>query len=284
MITFHNDQLVPPELCRLLSQTVPEEFHVPVIFFNQPHPWTTSALGLCVRHGELVHICLNPIFNSGISRTPGSFAFSLWYRLLEVSFHEFGHVATVAERAGISGRQYRSDWRSYFYVEQLAIDWANRKLGELRDHDPRLAQPANLTGYLGARLCKVLRYLNRCSEMSVRAIAVKQWRCRQTGAQLAAGDVLAVLELSPWQYANAYAVLRSVSDGIGTVYIDQAGRRHRLYQWGDVPALGTRMVASGRLRKQDLDPSERPLWVPGDEHPDDPDDMDDPFDDMPEAA
>jgi hypothetical protein len=47
MIVFHSDQLVPPELCRLLYQTVPEERHAPVIFFNQPHPDDPSCRGIC---------------------------------------------------------------------------------------------------------------------------------------------------------------------------------------------------------------------------------------------
>jgi hypothetical protein len=35
MIEFHNDRLVPPELCRLLHQVVPQRYHVPVGFVNR---------------------------------------------------------------------------------------------------------------------------------------------------------------------------------------------------------------------------------------------------------
>jgi hypothetical protein len=94
--------------------------------------------------------------------------------------------------------------------------------------------------------------------------AVKQWRCRQTGAQLASGDVLKALRLDPWKYPNAYAVLRAVSHDIGTVWIDQAGRQHRLYVWGDLPVLGTRMLASGKLRRRDAAASTPALWRPPD--------------------
>lgn len=50
-IAFHNDSLVPPELCRLLALSIPDELHVPVVFFNnragyvasnKPGPTSTS--------------------------------------------------------------------------------------------------------------------------------------------------------------------------------------------------------------------------------------------------
>jgi hypothetical protein len=91
---------------------------------------------------------------------------------------------------------------------------------------------------------------------------IKEWRCRQTGAQLASGDVLKALKLGPWRYPNAYAVLRAVSHDIGTVWIDQAGRQHRLYVWGDVPVLGTRMLASGKLRRRERATSASTLCRP----------------------
>jgi hypothetical protein len=172
---------------------------------------------------------LNPIYNRACRYPRGSLAFTLWHDLLEVSYQEFGHVATAAQCDDVPPWRYWHDWRGYRYVEQSAIDWANRRMGELRDHDPKPAQPADLGSYLGARLCESLRYLNRCADGTARGSAVKQWRCRQTGAQLASGNVLKALKLDPWRYPNAYAVLRVVSQEIGTVWVDQAGRQHRLY-------------------------------------------------------
>ncbi len=34
MIEFYKDNLVPSELCRLLYEAVPKEYHVPVRFYN----------------------------------------------------------------------------------------------------------------------------------------------------------------------------------------------------------------------------------------------------------
>jgi hypothetical protein len=44
--------------------------------------------------------------------------------------------------------------------------------------------------------------------------------------------------------------LRTVSDGIGVTYIDQAGRHHKLYVWGDIPLLGTPLVQTGKLGRK----------------------------------
>ena len=70
---------------------------------------------------------------------------------------------------------------------------------------------------------------------------VKERRCRNTGGQLCSGDVLMLLGIRPDKYTNAYEVLRRVSADVGTDYVDGAGRRHKLYTWGDVPDLRQRL-------------------------------------------
>jgi hypothetical protein len=181
MLVFHNGQLVPPELCRLLYQTIPTCYHAPVVFFNRPHPDDDRVFGICWGEGRRIDICLNPIFNH-VSRKPtGSVAFSLWYKLLETCYHAFGHIATAFQCRDVSPEHYRRNERSRKYVEALAIDWANHKLGELRDHDPRLAQPVNLGGYLGAGLCKIFRSIQEYRGNEIDCWGLKQWRCRKTG-------------------------------------------------------------------------------------------------------
>jgi hypothetical protein len=228
MLVFHNDQLLPPELCRLLYQTIPPENHVPVIFWNRPHPVFPRASGLYTLTERRIDICLNPIYRSAC-RTPGSTAFSLWYRLPETCYHEFGYVATEHQHWDVSMQEYAYRERAWSYVEDLAITWANRKLGEFRDHDPRMAQPAHLSGYFGARLCKTFRSIQKFRGSEILHWELKQWRCRKTGGQLSAGDVLDVLGISPLTYPAAYRLLRTVSDGIGVTYFDNAGRRHKFY-------------------------------------------------------
>jgi hypothetical protein len=72
------------------------------------------------------------------------------------------------------------------------------------------------------------------------------------------------LGISTAVYPSAYRLLRTVSDGIGITYIDRAGRYHKFYVWGDIPLLGTRMLASGKLTERQravphLAPMEPPI-------------------------
>jgi hypothetical protein len=45
------------------------------------------------------------------------------------------------------------------------------------------------------------------------------------------------------EFHNDRRLLRRVSDGVGIDYTDGAGRRHKLYTWGDVPILAERIAA-----------------------------------------
>jgi YgiT-type zinc finger domain-containing protein len=76
---------------------------------------------------------------------------------------------------------------------------------------------------------------------SIYAAYVSEMRCRRTGGQLTAGDVLKCLGIPPQKYTNAYSLLRLASTDLGIDYIDEARRRHKLYTWGDVPILIERL-------------------------------------------
>src|ERR687898_185376 len=106
MIEFHDDHLVPSQLCRLLYQAVPKEYHVPVRFHNrrrrelygEPGYYPLGALHLKRRKiPTYININLNPIYKHSWGRSrfyvsePST---AVWRRLLEVCLHEFGHVAT----------------------------------------------------------------------------------------------------------------------------------------------------------------------------------------------
>jgi hypothetical protein len=45
------------------------------------------------------------------------------------------------------------------------------------------------------------------------------------------------------EFHNDRRLLRRVSDGVSIDYADGAGRRHKLYTWGDVPNLVERIAA-----------------------------------------
>jgi hypothetical protein len=77
-------------------------------------------------------------------------------------------------------------------------------------------------------------------EGSVRDAFVKEVRCWRTGGQLSAGEALERIGFA----RKAYRELRQASVDIGIDYTDSAGRRHKLYTWGDLPILAERLMRS----------------------------------------
>jgi hypothetical protein len=233
VIQFHGDSLVPPELCRLLYVTVPDELHVPVIFHNRPNDEVSEgALAVC-KGASQIHVEVNRIFSKAVNCAPISVC--VWSRLLEVCYHEFGHVATWQESE--TSAPYWTD-EGEEYIEGLADRWMNRRMMMLLDHDPRLAQPRLLRGYVGLRISRLMDTLMSGPDIGGwRNAFVKEVRSRRTGGQLSSGDVLRLLRLA----GDAYPELRKASIDIGIDYVDGAGRRHKWYVWGDLPLLESRL-------------------------------------------
>lgn len=243
MISFHNDHLAPPELCRLLAQFIDEEHHCPVVFLSAPSPKNDYAQGRF--WGDHISIHLNSIYRLTERDEIGSPSASLWYALLFVCFHEFGHVAERDADDGLPTGAYSSDDRAFDYIEALANRWGQRKLHELRDYDTRLCQPTLMRGYLGARLMKEFRHAASKPWGGLRFTKERRWL--KTGAQLSSGEMLSLLGLGKTDLPKAYRALRHVSRDVGTEYVDRAGRRHRLYTWGDVPIIGRRIETNRTL-------------------------------------
>ena len=261
MISFHGDRLVGEELCRLLYQVVPREHHVPIIFHNNasstgvPRHLRTrrsKPLGTYMQRpngSAKIGIDLNVIIFAGEVGHAAHMAraTSLWKTLLGTCLHEFGHRATSRAAEKLNQHEYgaaRSSGRVYRLTEELANTWRDERFERILREDTRLGQPHALRGYLGYRLAREREYLRRWidergSRGSLRARDVKEGRIFLTGAQLAAGDMLAELGIAPYLYTNAYRVLRraSLEAGVGIRHVDAAGRVHLLYQWGDVPIL-----------------------------------------------
>ncbi len=251
MIQYYGDPLVQPELCRLLYLTVPEKFHVPVTFHNRRNTEGRRYLlgDYALADGApRINVYLNPIYAA--ARGYGSRAAVLWKTLLDVCYHEFGHAATAKEREHVSVEAYHHDDRASRYVEGLADAWRDRRLAILLDHDPRLSQPHLLSGYLGARVARQMKWWaeHQDDDQQIKARLVKETRMLKAGGQLSAGDALLSLDISPRDHTNAYDVLRRASAGIGIDYLDGAGRHHKLYTWGDLPLLRRRLDPQ-RLRR-----------------------------------
>lgn len=247
MITFHNEALVQPELCRLLTLSVPEEFHVPLVFHSRRIPDAErGVMGLTQWPNPRIHISLGMVWASSWTSST-----DLWHKLLQVCYHEFGHVATSWVGDYVSWNEYAAPGVGYLWVEQLADDWAERRLAMVCDRDSRLGQPSRIRGYLGARLSRLMNYWAQCQGGGGAGAFIRERRFLMTGGQLMPGDMLRRLHCDPLKYSNAYRLLREASEGIGIDYTDAAGRHHKLYNWGDVPPLSARMnLGSHRLSRQ----------------------------------
>ena len=263
MIEYHNDRLVPPELCRLLYHAVPKSAHVPVRFFNWHDAYgelrREKSRGYSTPFGTFmpgerpwIGINLNAVYFKAADYVHPRLASStaVWRTLLAVCLHEFGHSATREIIERMNRHEYEIGWgRVYRRTEQLAEDWKDLHLGRILTYDPRLGQPRCITGYLSALLARRrVELKKRISQSdganewpSVRASYFKEQRVWKTGAQLTCGDVLRELGLEPKRFSNAYRVLRRASEGVGVDYVDGAGRRHKLYTWGDMPLLRKRL-------------------------------------------
>jgi hypothetical protein len=170
--------------------------------------------------------------------------------LVDVCFHEFGHVATWETALHLNQHEYHAPCRYakvYKATERLADEWRDRRVARIIESDPRLGQPRHLTGYLGARL---IRWKEGAKDVPGSFAYIAEHRCSWTGAQLTAGDLLRQLGIEPQRYTNVYRILRRVSEGVGVDYVDRAGRHHKLYTWGDVPVLAQRLDGQAwRLRE-----------------------------------
>ena len=277
MIEYHGDRLVPAELCRLLYEAVPKKDHVPVRFFNRHdaygEPTRGNWRGFSTPFGIFMHgkrpwvgINLNAVYFTAAAYLYPHLACSsaVWRTLLDVCLHEFGHAATRGVTERLNRYEYHNEpWgRVHRTMEQLAEDWKDVRLARVLRCDPRLGQPRRITGYLGVRLAQSRTQVGRSIRENgnsritgtIRAAYVKEQRCWRTGAQLTSGDVLRELGVEPNHFTNAYRVLRGISGGLGVVYSDGAGGRHRLYVWGDVPVLAERL----RKRPDELVPRKAP--------------------------
>jgi hypothetical protein len=254
LIEYHGDRLVPPELCVMLYQLVPKEYHVPVRFHNRRpkvygergyYPLGTFSWKKGGRARDYIDINLNPLYLASWRRhgshtcVPSPY---VWRELLEICLHEFGHTATKDLMLRMNQHEYHAKCgRVYEATERLANEWMERRIARIIAVDSRLGQPEHITGYLGARLAKWRAFASKQKSGREFAAYLKERRCRKTGAQLTAGNVLMELEIDSYLYTNAYAVLRQASVGVGIDYTDGAGRRHKLYTWGDLPILAQRL-------------------------------------------
>ena len=129
MITFHNESLVQPELCRLLTLSVPEELHVPLVFHARRIPDAgRGVMGQTRWPDPRIDISLGMVWASLWSSSA-----ALWHELLRLCYHEFGHVATHWAHDYVSWTEYAACADGYRWTERQADEWAERRLAIRRD-------------------------------------------------------------------------------------------------------------------------------------------------------
>lgn len=139
VIVFHNDKLVPKALCEILYQTVPEEFHVPVVFKPYAPKRYPGRGKYIINNTSWVEIYLNRFRDVGLSEPAKP---KIWRSLLKYGYHLFTYVRHRVEYDASDGNSDNA--LVYYDAEQ----WANYQLSRLLTLDERLFQPIWL-GLLG---------------------------------------------------------------------------------------------------------------------------------------
>jgi hypothetical protein len=237
---------VSPALCKLLYDTVPEEWHVPVVFLR----WETSgdperssdvATSFCNDICPRIEIYLNTVLTMGLSKDeripPGAPSFRVWYALVETCYHEFGHIADPYAQE-LSKEAYWESEYACSVAEAHADTFAARLMARLADFDKNIAQPRWL-GYLSIRMNN-LSHHGKFSWASDRPAWLSEVRCSLSGGQMTTGDVARALGMERGskqmrQYEDDrqvrlpnHRLIYRVAADLGSKYVDRSGREHSL--------------------------------------------------------
>lgn len=242
MINFYNERLVPRKLCELLSEVVPAKYHRPVVFsYGKRHMPERSERYAGVASDCRVSLNLEQIrFNAVIYENIGSRSARTWRKMLNVGFHEFGHIASGHCRAdALVDQRYKHDWDFYRYCEDQADRKADSWMQAILANDSRLYQPNHL-GVIDI-IARRLRTRFRVEPMS--CSDRKDYRCFVTGGQLSIGDVFkSLFDLScSLKQGRIYLLIHRCGDDLARVYNDSLGRPHRFWTWGDLPIIAARL-------------------------------------------
>ncbi len=248
MITFHNDHLVPPILCEILYGTIPVDWHIPVVFLTRPltddADETYPLGGHFPNEPRHIELYLNNVFESALGGGTiriGSPAVRLWYELLVVAFHEFGHEGNAYLNALPEGA-YEAGGLEKCNAEQIAEGYADSRIEQLADWDKRLFQPHWL-GYLSVSLERrlVRAMQRRWSHLSRQCLT--HYRCWKSGRQLTAGDVASLFGIRRGNnlVPLSNTEIRRVANDLAYKYTDNAGRQHLLFDFGDLREIARRI-------------------------------------------
>lgn len=274
MINFINDQLVPPVLCEILYHTVPDDWHIPVVFLTRPgfdeadRFYSLGAhSGMAPKH---IEIYLEDIFDEAMRRRRIEFGVSLfriWYLLLHTCYHEFAHEGDPYLNALAEGA-YGAGGMEYENAEAIANRYGNLSIAQLADWDKRLYQPRWL-GYLSIRtdyhIARPKKWRSLVRRWG-RADLLGTLRCAKSGGQLTTSDVVVCFDLlqESWEEDQlpSTAQIRRVASDLAHEYVDRAGRQHLLFDFGDLPEIRRRIGKVGTRRRASMDREAYPKAAP----------------------
>lgn len=241
MITFHNDHLVSPEFCKLLYDTIPEEYHIPVIF--NPNTLDRHVAGECSYSS--IALNLQIIYSDAY---PGEY--KLWKEMLTTAYQQFGYKATRNLTRNVYPEGYSAEKREHQYVKQLAKDWANQKLLDLAEKDNRLCQPRKLGPFFEYRIWR--RKKSAKAFIRNRSWLIEEYRKYVTGGQLSASEMADMLGIYTYpkdrQHGNERIpvpdsrLINKLSKDLALVYCDHHDRQHLYFAWGDCLEIGRRVT------------------------------------------
>lgn len=251
MIAFHNAHWAPEPLCRVLYHSIPEELHVPIVFYRNGidrdrHGCFGVYYPSWEQGGPHIAIWLWPHLARKYHGLPGSATFQVWTSVLLTAFHEVRHRWQELQGAldPMSLRnEYERPWATSLLgkdVEGDADRWARLQLKKLAHWSPTLFCPKQLTGFLGALAQKRSEDAQRQQEEGYYCNYTWRWfqdvLWRLTGGMLSTADVARLLHVS------RYFVARYAADLAAGCWVSPSRRNFRTFRWGDLEKVALRVA------------------------------------------
>ena len=273
MTTFLGVDLVDPQTPLALTHLVPAAYqHVSITYCNAlPVDGHTFRGTRCCRLRDDVSPPEVEVFLprvAAFSRGDAALAHARhWYALLHGTLVGVGYLAAETALPGIRHQENATDAAVRATVDAFADAWADARLAASLALSPTLWMPLRQRGYLGERVTRELRLLDRyisrasldpehypCRNRALQRRSDLQWALSH-GGQLAPGDALERLGLdrsNPSQVARLRYIARR--DGIGIPFRDTRGRQRCHYRFGDVSLIAAAWNRPRRTRRNQTAP------------------------------
>jgi len=160
---------------------------------------------------------------------------------------------------------YERHGREYKFCEQLAIDWANRKMLELAEHDKRICQPKRLGQYFDGRDAKFKSWARSQFDGGLpNNFMLNVYRKFKSGGQFSTGEVAfkigatylkeSTSRTDEARFMPRYKLVKRLASDLAYIYVDSANRTHMFFAWGDLLEIKRRFEEYKIVRRGAGDP------------------------------